>query len=64
MLVTVVTGLLTTFGLGLALSLVFFAIDEEPQEQNLRALRERAEAAAAAHADLRGSACDDLKVAA
>lgn len=64
MLVTLATGLLVAFGLCLALSLVFFAFDEEPQEQNLRALRERTQAAVAPHDDLRDRAYDDLHAAA
>ena len=62
MLVTLGIGLLVAFGLCLALSLAFFAMDEEPQEQNLRALRERAEAAA--HADVRPSVCAEIEAAA
>ena len=64
MLATLGIGLLGTFALGLVLSIAFFAWDEEPQEQNLRALRERAEAAAAAHADREAPAYGDLKAAA
>jgi len=64
MLVTLVIGLLGTFALGLAMSIAFFAWDEEPQEQNLRALQERAEAAAGAHADLHAPVYADLRTAA
>jgi len=63
MLVTIAIGLLVTFGLCLAASLAFFAFDAEPQEQNLRALRERAEAVAAV-ADLRAPVEEDLRAAA
>lgn len=64
MLVTLGIGLLVAFGLCLALSLAFFALDEEPQEQNLRALRQRTEAAVAVHDDLRDRAYEDLHAAA
>jgi hypothetical protein len=57
MLVTLEIGLVVTFGLCLAMSLVFFAMDEEPQQQNLRALRERlAASSVAAEEDLRAAA--------
>jgi hypothetical protein len=57
MLVTLAIGLIVTFGLRLAMSLVFFAMDEEPQQQNLRALRERVAATSvAAEEDLRAAA--------
>lgn len=64
MLLTLGIGLLVAFGLCLALSLAFFALDEEPQEQNLRALRQRSEAAVAPHGHLDDRAYDDLHAAA
>jgi hypothetical protein len=55
--VTLAIGLVVTFGLCLAMSLAFFAMDEEPQQQNLRAWRERVAAiSVAAEEDLRAAA--------
>lgn len=65
MLMTLVIGVLGTFALCLVASVAFMAWDEEPEVHNLRALRARAEAAAAASsADLEAPAYDDLEAAA
>lgn len=64
MVVTLLLGLLGLLVLALGISIVVLALDEDPHAQNVRALRERAEAAANAPARIDAPACADLPIAA